>query len=47
MMLEPLHKPSQWATVEALSVLARTDNLTTAGKLIKGVSVGPRSQRLV
>ncbi len=26
MMLEPLHEPSQWATVEALSVLARIDN---------------------
>ena len=25
MMLEPLHEPSQWATVEALSVLARTN----------------------
>jgi len=25
MMLEPLHEPSQWATVEALSVLTRTD----------------------
>jgi Prenyltransferase and squalene oxidase repeat len=24
MLLEPLHEPSQWATVEALSVLART-----------------------
>ena len=25
MMLEPLHEPSQWATVEALSVLTRAD----------------------
>ena len=25
MMLEPLHEPSQWATVEALSVLARAE----------------------
>ena len=26
LMLEPLHEPSQWATVEALSVLARVDD---------------------
>jgi len=25
LMLEPSHEPSQWATVEALSVLARVD----------------------
>lgn len=29
MMLEPLHEPSQWATVEALSVLTRADASAT------------------